>query len=235
MAYLVHLFTASGAWASIVACQRIVQGDYRSAFLFMFLAVLIDSVDGSMARALDVEKNCPDIDGRRLDDMVDYFGWVVVPVFLMAHSGVLPAHSSYWALPLMASALGMAHRHAKTEDDFFRGFPSLWNVVALYLWMGGLSSSANAVIVTALSVAVLAPVKFIYPSKTRYLKNFSSAFMLVWLVFCVASLWLEGALARTFFGLSLLFPAYYIGLSLLLNVWSPKSVQQPNSNESKNR
>lgn len=217
MSYLVHLFTACGAWAALMATLAIGHSDYRMAFLYMFLAVFIDSVDGTFARAVQVEKNCPEIDGRRLDDMVDYFGWVVAPVLFMAHSGVLPDQPWIWACPLVASAVGMSHRQAKTDDDFFRGFPSLWNVVALYLWKGGLPADLNAGVVIALSLGVLSPLKFIYPSKTPYMKNFTSVFMLVWIVLSFFSLWYEGTTARIFFLLSLSFPAYYMGYSLYLN------------------
>ena len=217
LAYMVHIFTAAGAWAGIKACMAITRGEYNEAFLFMFLAVFIDSVDGTFARALKVWERCPEIDGRRLDDMVDYFTWVIIPVFFMAHAGLLPNASWLWALPLICSAMGMANLDAKTEDDYFRGFPSLWNFVALYLWKAGLPADLNAGIIVALSLSVLAPVRFIYPSKTPYLRGLTIGMMSAWLVLSGLGLWLDPPLGRTCFLLSLIFPIYYVGLSAYLN------------------
>jgi len=181
----------------------------------MALAVFIDSVDGSLARLWQVQRYAPQIDGRRLDDMVDYFTWVIVPIFALVHWGLIPP--IIWALPLLCSALGMAHQDAKTEDDFFLGFPSLWNIVALYLWLWNLPPALNGAIVFTLSLTVLLPIRFLYPSKTRSYKKLNLLVTTLWGILVVLGLASTSDWAhRCFLGSSFcLF--YYFGLSFWLH------------------
>lgn len=185
----------------------------------MMVAVFIDGVDGSLARRCQVEEHAGEIDGRRLDDMVDYFTWVIVPVLALKQWGWVPP--LVWCAPLLASALGMSHRQAKTDDDFFLGFPSLWNIVALYLWRWGLPPVINGGIVMVLSMMVLLPIRFVYPSKTATLRRLSMALMSCWMVLVLLSLCSEASWAQTCFWWSNLFPAYYLLLSLWLHSKMP--------------
>ncbi len=180
------------------------------------VAVFIDCVDGSMARRCQVERHAPEIDGRRLDDMVDFFTWVVVPSLAMGVWNWLPA--GLWTLPILASALGMSNREAKTEDDFFLGFPSLWNMVALYLWHWQLPIWCNGLIVAVLSAAVLLPIRFVYPSKTLFLRPLTVLLMGLWGILLLLSLLSEAPWAQRCFDYSNLFPLYYCGLSLFLHI-----------------
>ena len=216
-AWAVHCFTASGALAGLMACTAIVNHDPRAAFLWMLLATFIDGIDGTFARRVDVVKNCPQVDGRRLDDMVDYFTWVVTPVLAMAWWGILPGWPLLWGMPLVASALGMARCDAKTDDDFFRGFPSLWNIVAFYLWHYQLPTDIAAGLVATLSITVLAPLKFVYPTRTRTLRNVTLAMMTLWgLHSLFALLW------DAWSGM-LIYPFYYVGLSAYLQIRKDKA------------
>ena len=157
----------------------------------------------------------PEIDGRRLDDMVDYFTWVLLPVVAMLWWGWLPP--LVWAAPLVCSALGMANSQAKTDDDYFLGFPSLWNIVALYLWRWHLPVVLNGTIVLTLSLCVLLPIRFIYPSKTRHYRKLSMFLMIVWGCLVLFSLTGTGPLHEQCFRWSNLFPLYYLGLSFWLH------------------
>jgi phosphatidylcholine synthase len=112
----------------------------------MLAALAINSVDGTLARAFGVAEVLPGIDGRRLDDLVDYLNYVIVPAVFMVSSDALPGWG-WAALPVLASAYGFSQREAKTDDDFFLGFPSYWNVVAIYLWQLDLSPALSAAIV----------------------------------------------------------------------------------------
>lgn len=214
-AWSVHLFTASGVVAGVVALEHVRLGDVRGAFLWMMIAVFIDSVDGSLARRWQVLRYAPEIDGRRLDDMVDYFTWVLLPVLAMLWWNWLPP--LVWAAPLLASALGMANSQAKTDDDYFLGFPSLWNIVALYLWKWNLPVVINGAVVLTLSLCVLLPIRFIYPSKTRHFRALSMALMSLWGVLVIFSLSGDGPLQQQCFRWSNLFPVYYLGLSFWLH------------------
>lgn len=197
----------------------------------MSLAVFIDSVDGSLARLWQVQRFAPQLDGRRLDDMVDYFTWVIVPVLALAYWKLLPP--GLWAMPLLCSALGMAHQEAKTEDDYFLGFPSLWNIVALYLWLWNLPPALNGAIVFTLSLAVLLPIRFIYPSKTRSFKKLNLLVMTLWGVLVVLGLASTAEWGRRCFLWSSLCLFYYFGLSFWLHSQDKGSVVRngPDSRE----
>src|SRR5918994_5941410 len=139
-AALVHVYTASGVLLALAATIEICSAapDPRYVFLALAAAVMVDATDGPLARRADVKRWMPSIDGRTIDDIVDYLTFTFVPLLLVWRMGWLPAPASaYVVIALVASLLGFAHREAKQEaDGFFRGFPSYWNVYAFYagLW-----------------------------------------------------------------------------------------------------
>ena len=131
-----------------LATQRL-----EEAVLLMLASLVIDSVDGSLARAARVTEYLPQIDGRRLDDIVDYLNFVIVPMLFMWAAGSV-VHVGWLSAPVLASAFGFARIDAKTEDDFFLGFPSYWNILAIYLWLLEVPPVTGTVWVGALSIAV---------------------------------------------------------------------------------
>ena len=217
-AWGVHLYTASGALCGLISLGAIARHDAPAAFLWMFLAVAVDATDGFLARGARVAEVLPNIDGRRLDDMVDYFTWVVVPVAFMAAFGVLPAQPVLWALPLLASGLGMSNLDAKTEDDFFLGFPSLWNVVALYLWFWDGPADVNAGVVAVLALLVMVPTRYIYPSKTPQGRPLTILMMLIWMIQLLAAFaWPARFGTDLLMWATLIFPVYYLAFSFYLD------------------
>jgi len=193
------------------------------ALLWMFAAVAIDSTDGFLARLVRVGEVLPGIDGRRLDDMVDYFTWVVAPVAFMVGFGVIPNLPWIWGLPLLASGLGMANLDAKTDDDFFLGFPSLWNVVALYLWTWNGPADINAGVVAVLALLVMVPTRYIYPSKTPHYRALTIVLMIVWMVQLLAAfLRPEQYGTNAWMAASLVFPIYYLVVSFYLDRKLPR-------------
>jgi phosphatidylcholine synthase len=221
LAWGVHLFTASGAVAGALALLATWNGRLDQAGLLMLVALVIDSVDGTLARAVGVSEVLPKVDGRRLDDMVDFFNFVIVPVVFMISIGSLPSWA--WAVPpILASAYGFSQADAKTEDDFFLGWPSYWNVVAFYCWLLPLSPAAGSAWVAACSFAIFVPLKYAYPSKLPrpILKHTLNGGGLVWaLVLAVAMLRpdLDDRYWLTEISLAYLF--YYMGLSIWLGDW----------------
>ncbi|HEY8551515.1 MAG TPA: CDP-alcohol phosphatidyltransferase family protein [Vicinamibacterales bacterium] len=166
--YLVHAYTAAGVVCGWFAFVAVLQGRYRAALLLLILATVIDATDGALARLARVSTTAPLIDGAHLDDIVDYVTYVFVPGVLVWHAGLLPPRWAEWviALTLIASACGFARRDAKTADHFFTGFPSYWNVVAVYLLALRLPQEANAAILVALALLVFVPIRYVYPSRT---------------------------------------------------------------------
>lgn len=216
LAWGVHLFTACGAVAGAAGLLAIADRDWDQAILWMLVGLFIDAVDGMMARKVGVDRVTPNFDGRRLDDMVDYLNYVVVPAVFLAATGLLP-HPAWLALPILASAYGFGQVEAKTEDDFFLGFPSYWNVLAIYAWLLGVSPAACTAWVIVLAVLVFVPIKYVYPSKLRVLRGptfFLSAFCIAAVAWAVVAP--ESAERLHLLELSLVFPVWYIGLSLAL-------------------
>ena len=139
LAWLVHLYTALGAVVAVFTLAMVAEGRYREALALMGLALLLDATDGTFARAARVKEIIPGVDGARLDDIVDYLNYVLVPCFLLLWADLLPAGHAWWlvCLPLIASAYGFSQANAKTPDHYFLGFPSYWNVVAFYCFVLG--------------------------------------------------------------------------------------------------
>ena len=93
LAWSAHLFTSLGLVAAAGIAVLIVQnGDdaFRAAFALMFVATLIDAVDGSLARLVHVKEVLPHFDGRRLDDIIDFNTYTTLPLLLIWRAGVLP-------------------------------------------------------------------------------------------------------------------------------------------------
>src|SRR5207247_1934583 len=134
------------------------------------------------ARAVEVKRVLPMVDGTRLDDIVDYFTYVVVPALFLLHLDLLPAPVAVPVAlcPVVASAVGFSRVDAKTPDHFFTGFPSYWNIVAFYLWALGWPRVANAAVVVAFAIAVFVPIRYVYPSRTRALRPLTIALGLGW-------------------------------------------------------
>ena len=219
LAWCVHALTASGAVIGALALVDVAAGNASRAAILMLVALSIDSIDGSLARAVDVARVLPRIDGRRLDDVVDYFNYAIVPASFLLELGILP-HWSLAAAPILASGYGFAQREAKTDDDFFLGWPSYWNVVAIDLWLMETSPAVASVIVLVLSVLVFVPWKYVYPSRTPVLRSLSNAGALAWiLVTAWAAANPDRARELHVVEISLLYPAYYMALSAWLGDW----------------
>ena len=222
LAWGVHFITASGAVLGVLALLAVVEGDFARAALLVLAALAIDCVDGTLARASRAAEVLPGFDGRRLDDLVDYLNYVIVPAVFMVASGALPGWG-FAALPVLASAYGFSQREAKTDDHFFLGFPSYWNVVAIYLWQLELSPALSAALVTGLAVAVFVPLKYVYPSRMRGLRRTTNAGAALWLLAVSAAiLWPRSLGPIRLIEISLLYPAYYIAISLWLGGWHRK-------------
>ena len=182
-AWGVHLFTAAGAVIGLIALDRIAANDFRGAFFLMAAAIIIDSADGTIARLLRVRERLPVFDGATLDNIVDYLNYVAVPLLLILRAAILPRTAIGFgaaSLAMLASAYGFSRIDAKTHDHYFRGFPSYWNVVALYLFCLGYRPLVNAAVIAVLAVMVFVPVKYIYPSRTELMRPITLAFSGVW-------------------------------------------------------
>jgi phosphatidylcholine synthase len=222
--YAVHAYTASGvAFAFLAAAEMCSPApSARTVFLYLFAALLVDATDGPLARAWHVKTWAPLIDGRTIDDIVDYLTFTFLPLLLIWRMGWLPEPAMVWVIPaLMASLFGFAHRGAKDETaGFFLGFPSYWNIVAFYagLWTIPQGRWINAGLIIALALMTVLPVRFIYPNlapKPWKLPLMIGALIWVGILMVILSQYPHAPLWLVV--VSLLYPAGYGILSLWLD------------------
>ena len=217
LAWGVHAFTASGGLVAVAALLACARGDLRVAALWMLVALFIDAVDGTLARRVGVSEVLPGIDGRRLDDIVDYVNYVIVPAVFLVQAGSV-IHPLVAAGPVIASAYGFSQVDAKTEDHFFVGFPSYWNVVAIYLWGLAVPAGLGSVLLLALSAAVFVPLKYVYPSRMTALWRTTNGGAALWTATVAAAIAAAttGLPDRRILWITLLYPVYYVGISFWL-------------------
>lgn len=217
-AWLVHIYTASGALAAFFGTLAVFDDRYRDAFLWMIFATVVDATDGLLARAARVRDVLPRFDGARLDDIVDYLTFVFLPVLLLYRAGTLPPGADAWiaAIVLLSSAYGFASIDAKTDDHFFTGFPSYWNVVALYLYAARVPAWLNGAVLLVLSALVFVRVGYVYPSKTPVLRGLTLALGTIWAAMMLGVALLLPAVPPLLLAVSLYFPLYYAVLSFVL-------------------
>jgi phosphatidylcholine synthase len=188
--WAVHARTASGALLGLLALLAVVDSEPRTALLWLALALAVDGLDGPIARKLRVREMIPQVDGAVLDLVVDYLTYVLVPALFLYWFGLLPAG---WALAgaayvLLTSLYCFANAGMKSPDDYFVGFPALWNVVVLYLWLLQTPPVLNAVVVAVLGVLTFVPMKFVHPIRVREARPATYAATLVWTLCSLALL-----------------------------------------------
>lgn len=171
-AWAVHAFTASAAFIGVMTIAMIYQHEYVNALWLMALAVVVDAVDGSLARRVKVKDVLPLIDGALLDNIVDYLNYVITPcVFLYVKPDMLPEPYSIFIIfaITITSAYQFCQADAKTPDHFFKGFPCYWNIAVFYMFIFNTSMLTNAFLLILLCVLIFVPVKYVYPSRLDYL------------------------------------------------------------------
>jgi phosphatidylcholine synthase len=197
----------------------VIHGRNRLAFLLMVVATVIDATDGVLARFARVKDAAPSFDGARLDDIVDYLTFVFVPALLLFQAGLLPSGwgTAVAAAILMSSAYGFSATNAKTDDHFFTGFPSYWNIAALYLYAAHLRPVVNGIVLLVLSAMVFVRIGYVYPSRTPVLRGLTIALCVIWGVLVVQMILMLPDVPQPLLLTSLLFPVYYLVLSLVLH------------------
>jgi phosphatidylcholine synthase len=218
-AWLVHLYTASGACLAFLALTRVFYNRYQDAFIWLGVAIVVDATDGVLARRFDVGRRLPHFNGAKLDDIVDYLTYVLVPACIVWNALLVPDRlaPAVAAAMLLSSAYGFNRDDAKTTDHFFTGFPSYWNIVVFYLYLAGWPAPVNAASLLGLSALVFVPIRYIYPSRTPAFQTPTNILGVMWGVQMVAMLWLMPDVPPLLFWTSLIFPLYYVGLSLALD------------------
>jgi phosphatidylcholine synthase len=172
-AWLVHLFTTLGIVAAMLALRDVLIGDAKRAIVWLLLTLLIDGVDGPIARALEVERRVPLIDGFLLDLIIDYVACVIVPACFMYEFHAVP-NNNFGVFVLCAlvftSAIWFARKDMMTEDNWFRGFPAAWNIVAPLMYLLEAREGVGAAMTLVLSVLCLTNMPFPHIARARYMR-----------------------------------------------------------------
>jgi phosphatidylcholine synthase len=180
----IHILTASGAVLALLALRAAHLHDWQMMFVWLGLALLVDTVDGPLARLLDVKNLLPRFSGERLDLIVDYLTYVAVPAYALTEASLLPESSRIPAAAavLLSSLFHVADIGSKTEEGYFVGFPAIWNIVLLYLFALGLSPWTSITVVAAFVVLTFVPLLAVHPFRVLRLRPLTCLVTAIWAV-----------------------------------------------------
>ena len=189
----VHLLTATGAVLSMLAMLAAVEEKWSLMFLWLVVALIVDGVDGPLARHYEVKKYWPTYDGVLMDMIVDYLTYVFIPAYALFKSGLLPGWTGWLAIIaiIYTSVIYFADTRMKTKDCSFSGFPACWNMVVLVLFAIWPSYWITLGVVLALAVAMFFPLKFIHPTRTLRWRPLSLTMALLWTAFAARAAWVN--------------------------------------------
>lgn len=220
-AVAVHVYTALGAVLALLMVHFSYAGEVELVLWLFLAAMVVDGTDGFLARHFRVKELVPGFDGALLDNIIDYITYAFAPMVLLWSAGFLPGG---WlggvvaSIPLLASCYQFCRSDAKTEDHFFLGFPSYWNVVAFYVIVLDVSAAATATILLACVVLVFVPIKYLYPSRTRSARPLNLSLAGTWLVTYAVLLVQWPDPNPVVVAVSLLYVVYYVGASVVLTL-----------------
>jgi phosphatidylcholine synthase len=216
-AWLVHLYTAMGLACAAGMAVLIVHGgdrNFRGAFVLMMAATAIDATDGWFARRARVKEVLPQFDGRALDDLIDFHTYTSLPVLLLWRADALPGALAWiLILPLLASAYGFSQTNAKTDDGFFLGFPSYWNIVAFYLYLLQAPPWLSAALIITCTALTFVPTRYIYATRGGPYAAIVNGGAAVWFVVIGLVLREPRGSATSLAAASLIYPIVYLALS----------------------
>ena len=239
LAWGVHAYSMLGLIGAGIIGVCIVHGtpaSFQNAFWFMWLATIVDATDGFLARKARVKEVTPTFDGRRLDDLIDFINYTYLPLLLLWRAQILPPDLTWLLLvPLLASSYGFCQSSAKTDDGYFLGFPSYWNLIAFYVYSFCPPVWLTLTVILGFGFLTFIPSRYLYSTQPGLLNKITNVFAfcwapyLMWLLFKVPAAEfipgrvLETPLATSYY-LSLIFPVYYFSLSwaITFKLWRKK-------------
>jgi phosphatidylcholine synthase len=189
-AFSVHIFTALGAGVALLALLEAVREHWAAMFGWLGVALVIDALDGPIARRLDVVRVQPNWSGEVLDLVVDFVTYVFVPGYAITASGLLlpVAAPLLGAGVVVSGALYFADRRMKAADNHFRGFPALWNAAAFYLFLLHLSPALSSLAVAVLIVLTFVPVHVLHPVRVVRWRGLTLSLIGIWAVLAIFTL-----------------------------------------------
>ena len=187
-AWAVHAFTALGVIIGYVGLNSVIEGHARAAILWLVAALVVDGIDGPLARKLDVRARIPTLDGNSLDLIIDYFTCTIVPVAFLYRFDFLPAHTvgPVGFTMLFVGALWMARTDQETAEGWFNGFPAEFNMIIPTLFLIRVNSWISLVVCVLFCVLTLSRVQFAHPVSVRENRHISLPMMVLWLAAMVS-------------------------------------------------
>lgn len=224
----VHLFTATGAVWGFLTLVAIWDGNIRLSVVYILIAMFVDGFDGILARWLDVKKYAAWIDGGLMDNIIDFVTYVVVASLLLIKvPGLMPQGLEMAAALsiLLTSAFQFSQAEAKTDNKsyFFKGFPSVWNFLVLYMMLLGMNPWINFVLLVICNILVFVPIKFLYPTRNTRLRKFTLGFTYLYGALGVWGLLQYPDVPEWVAPVSFLYVAYYAAMSFFPNLGTAKT------------
>lgn len=227
LAWSVHLFTATGAIWGFLTLLAIFDENWRAAITWMIIAMFVDGFDGMLARWFQVKEYARGVDGGLMDNIIDYLNYVVVAAFILLKApSLLPSGfelAGAFSI-LLTSAYQFSQVDAKTDEQsfFFKGFPSVWNFLVIYLMLLGLNPWINLALVVVCNVLVFVPVKYIYPSRNTRLRRLTLGLTYLYGAIGVWALLQYPSVPQWVVWISLVYVGYYVLLSFFPKIGQVK-------------
>lgn len=214
-AWAIHAFTASGAVIAMLALTAVMEGDAAQAFLWLGLAFVVDGLDGPLARRYRVAEVLPRISGDILDLVIDYLTYVVVPAVLLARFSLVPdgIGALTAGLILAVSLYTFANRDMKTSDNYFEGFPAVWNVLVLYMWALETDPWANLAVIALAAILTFTRLKFTHPMRVARLRPLTLACTGFWAALSLAVVLTHPAVPQALIWPWVALIGYFLGLT----------------------
>jgi len=229
LAWSVHLFTGTGAVWGFLTLLAIWESNFKLAITYMIVAMFVDGFDGMLARWFHVKEYAREVDGGLLDNIIDYLNYVLVAALLLVKvPNLLPEGFEMAAAIsiLLTSGYQFAQTEAKTDSNsyFFKGFPSLWNFLVVYLMLLRLNPWINLVALVICNILVFVPVKYLYPSRNTRLRRVTLAFTYLYGVLGVWGLMQYPNVPDWVVPVSFVYVAYYVLMSFFPNIGATRSI-----------
>ncbi len=178
----VHVLTATGGVLGLLALLSACDGHWAMSFAWLGAALIVDGIDGPLARMVDVKRMLPRFSGEELDHLVDYLTYVTVPAFMVARAEIMPEslRLPLAALIMLVSLYHFSDAESKTADGYFVGFPAIWNVVVLYCFVLDLPPAVSTSVIAICALFTFIPLCWVHPMRVRRLRPLTLAVVLGW-------------------------------------------------------
>jgi len=228
LAWSVHLFTATGAIWGFLTLLAIFEENWRAAITWIIIAMFVDGFDGMLARWFHVKEYARGVDGGLMDNIIDYLNYVVVAAFILVKvPNLMPAGFEMAAAfsILLTSAYQFSQVDAKTDEQtfFFKGFPSVWNFLVLYMMLLGLNPWFNLALLVLCNILVFVPIKYVYPSRNTRLRRLTLILTYLYGGIGVWGLLQYPRVPQWIVWISLVYVAYYVLLSFFPQIGRVKT------------